>query len=233
MGSSTVIGYQRWDSLLFLHWAVPPQSLRGLIHPRLELDTFDAKAWISATPFTVEGARPRFVPPLPLLSRFHELNARTYVKLEGEPGIWFFSLDAASSLASAIARASLHLPYCPARMHRSQRGMHFHFDADRVLPNLERGLFSADWEVDPDEHTARPGTLEHFLAERYVLFSPAAGDKLWRGPVRHRAWPLHEVRELRLEQRLDEADGLPPLGDPTLAQWSPGVDVEFLPFSRV
>src|SRR5687767_11872085 len=91
-----VIGYQRWRDLLFLHWPVPREALRPLVDERLDLDLADGTAWVSLTPFTLEGARLRTLPPLPLLRRFHELNCRTYVRYEdADPGIWFFSLDAA------------------------------------------------------------------------------------------------------------------------------------------
>src|SRR5881394_718396 len=86
--------HQSWGSLLFIHWAVPGTVLRPFIPDRLEIDTFDDTAWLAITPFTLWNVRPTFVPPLPWFSNFHELNLRTYVYLDGVPGVWFFSLDA-------------------------------------------------------------------------------------------------------------------------------------------
>jgi len=233
-GAGPVIGFQRWDSLLFLHWCVPVSALRPLVPRRLGIDTFAGNAYLSMTPFTVVGARVRFLPRVPGVSTFHELNARTYVRLEGgEPGIWFFSLDAASAVAAALARATLRLPYFPARISRSAAGDELRFTSERRPRALLRGSFSASWRIDGSARTAAPGTLEHFLVERYQLFSRAIAGKLWRGPVTHLPWPLQRVRDLRLEQTVDEADGLPKLGEPDLAQYSEGVDVEFLPFVLV
>src|SRR4051812_6401634 len=108
--SAPVIGFQRWDKLLFLHWELPPESLRPLVPSRLDLDTFEGRAFVSVPPFAVRGGRVRGAPPVPGLSDFHEINVRTYVHLGGEdPAVWFFSLDAASAVAAAIARASLRL----------------------------------------------------------------------------------------------------------------------------
>ena len=118
-----VIGYQRWDRLLFLHFEVPEEALRALVPPRLELDTYQRRAFVSLTPFTVCDARLRGMPMLPGISRFHELNVRTYVRRGDDRGVWFFSLDAASPAAAAIASASLRLPYCYARMRRSDDGV--------------------------------------------------------------------------------------------------------------
>src|SRR5690349_17005114 len=106
----TVVGYQRWADLLFLHWKVPVERLRPLIPERLAIDTFEGEAYVSATPFTVEGARLRGLPHLPGVTRFHETNLRTYVRLGEVAGVWFFSLEAASPLAVAGARM-MRLPY--------------------------------------------------------------------------------------------------------------------------
>jgi uncharacterized protein YqjF (DUF2071 family) len=224
-----LIGYQRWDKLLFLHWEVPESALRPLVHRRLELDTFEGRAFVSITPFTVRGARLRGLPPLPPLADFDEINVRTYVRLGGaDPAVWFFSLDAASGLAAAIARASLRLPYCYARTSRGSSGSQMHYRATRVVPPA-RATLSATWTVAGESTRASPGTLEHFLAERYLLFSRALGDRLFRLQVHHPPWPLRRADGVDVRQTLDTADGLPPLAGPPLAQYSDGVDVEFFP----
>ncbi len=81
------IMYQSWGKLLFLHWPVTVESLRPLIPKPLVVDTFDGTAWIGITPFTMWDVRPVFLPSLPFLSESHELNVRTYVHLDGVPGI--------------------------------------------------------------------------------------------------------------------------------------------------
>src|SRR3954469_19994185 len=115
--SRVIVGFQEWRDLLFLHWRVPAAELRPLVHPRLAIDEHGGSAWVSMTPFTLRRGRLRGLPPLP---DFHELNFRTYVTLNGVRGIWFFSLDAANSLAVAGARLSARLPYFPARMERGE-----------------------------------------------------------------------------------------------------------------
>ena len=223
-----VIGFQRWDRLLFLHFEVPEEALRARVPPRLEIDTFDGRAFVSVTPFTVASARLRGIPPLPGIAQFHELNVRTYVRKGEDRGVWFFSLDAASAAAVAIARATLRLPYCYAGMHRSEdRGL-FRYDSVRVLPPPQ-ATFSGSWSVTGGAAPAEPGTLSHFLCERYVLFSRAFGSKLFRLRVRHAPWPLRPVEDVRFAETLAQADALPPLGAPVLSQYSDGVDVDFFP----
>ena len=106
----------QWHDLLFMHWPLRPAMLRPLIPPPLQLDTFDGDAWIGVIPFHMTGVRPHGVPALPWASAFAELNVRTYVTLGGKPGVWFFSLDAASPFAVRAARLAFHLPYYDARM---------------------------------------------------------------------------------------------------------------------
>jgi uncharacterized protein YqjF (DUF2071 family) len=224
------IGFQRWDSLLFVHHVVPASQLRPLIPPRLQLDTFGDQAYVTLAPFTVAGARLYPLPALPGLTTFHELNVRTYVRLSGvDPGVWFFSLDAASPLAVALARASIRLPYFFADITRERHGDLFRFRCRRRPPGARGGFLEASWQARGEPRSATPGTLEHFLVERYFLYSRALGDKLWRGQVIHPPWPLRSVESLDLRQTLDRADHLPPLGPPALAHHSDGVDVEFLP----
>jgi uncharacterized protein YqjF (DUF2071 family) len=102
---------QSWHDLLFMHWALPPSALRKFVPEQLELDLWDQKAWVAVVPFWMSGVRARGVPAIPGLSCFPELNVRTYVKYGGKPGVYFFSLDAASMPAVRAARAWYHLPY--------------------------------------------------------------------------------------------------------------------------
>src|SRR5215204_5503472 len=126
------IMYQSWGDLLFMHWPVPAQSLRPLIPEPLAIDTHDGVAWIGITPFTMWGIRPVFAPALPRLSESHELNVRTYVHLDGVPGVWFFSLDASNTIAVLGARLAFHLPYFKAHMRLERRGRAICFTSRRT-----------------------------------------------------------------------------------------------------
>src|SRR6185436_4929392 len=97
-----------WEDLLFMHWAIPPELLSPLLPPGLTLDLFASEAWLGVVPFRMTGVRTRFTPGMPGLSRFPELNVRTYVVRDGVPGVWFFSLDAANPVAVRGARQFFH-----------------------------------------------------------------------------------------------------------------------------
>ena len=90
---------QKWHDLLFAHWPRAPDKIRPLVPQELELDLRDGSAWFAVAPFWMSGIRARLAPPLPFFSKFCELNVRTYVRYKGVPGVYFFSLDAASLLS--------------------------------------------------------------------------------------------------------------------------------------
>ena len=223
------IMYQSWGKLLFMHWQIPIELLRRHIPERLAIDTFDGMAWISVTPFTVWGARPVYTPPLPWLSRFHEINVRTYVHYEGVPGVWFFSLDANSAVTVMGARTLFGLPYRHASITLEDRSGTIVYSVKRTnADNVPRAEFQANWSIGEDRPSAEAGSLEFFLVERYCLYT-APGNRLYRCRIYHEPWPLQEVRLLSFRSTMVEADGLPtPAGEPLLHHGGP-VHVEVWP----
>jgi hypothetical protein len=229
-GSSVM--YQSWDDLLFLHWEVPAELLRKHVPEGLEVDTFEGRAFVGVTPFTLSGVRPVFVPPVPFLSEFHEINVRTYVHAGGVPGVWFFSLDANSVAAVTGARAFFRLPYFSARIERDAEGATTRYSSGRDDSNGAPAAFEAVWDAGADQPEAEPGTLDFFLVERYCLYT-ADGGKLYRARIHHRPWPLHDVRLRSYRSTMVEAAGLGrPAGEPLVHHGGP-VDVEVWPLEEV
>lgn len=179
-----------WHDLLFMHWPVPQDWFRPLIPPALRLDTFDGSAWLGVVPFRMSGVRPRFLPAVPPLSDFPELNLRTYVTAAGKPGIWFFSLDAHNPVAVRLARATFSLPYYDAKMSCRVSGDEIHYRSVRTHRNAPETRFEARYKPAGEPFDSRPGTLEDFLTERYCLYAADKRGRVRRGDVHHRMWPL-------------------------------------------
>jgi len=214
---------QVWRHLAFLHWPVDAGAVARLLPPGLEVDTYGGAAYVGIVPFTI----PRTFPPL--LRRFHEVNVRTYVHRRGcDPGVWFFSLDAASRLAVAGARLAYHLPYFHAEIvmkvevgpggewvaYAARRS------ARRAVPPRLACRYAPTGPVAP----ARPGTLELFLVERYLLYA-WDGRRLRAARVAHAPYPLQTATAEDVAETLTTAAGLPRPDAPPLAHYAREVDV--------
>jgi uncharacterized protein YqjF (DUF2071 family) len=179
---------QTWEDLLFAHWQVPAAEVRRHVPHQLEVDEHDGSAWLGITPFRLSGLRARGTFPLPYVSTFLELNVRTYVVADDKPGIWFFSLDAASAVAVEAARRTYRLPYFRARMSAERRGDEVAYECVRTE---EPGrAFSAVYAPTGPVFHAAPGSLEWFLCERYCLYTTDRRGQLYRAEIHHAPWPL-------------------------------------------
>jgi uncharacterized protein YqjF (DUF2071 family) len=180
---------QTWHDLLFAHWPVPIASMRPLIPAQLTLDTFDGQCWVGVVPFHMTGIHHRRLPPLPGLSRFAELNVRTYVTDGVKSGVYFFSLDAANLAAVCAARAFYHLPYFYAAMKTEERDGTIHYSSRRCGARVE---FRAAYRPSAPAQLAHKGSIEHWLTERYCLYTTHRGS-LYRGEIHHQPWPLQSA----------------------------------------
>lgn len=224
-----VVMRPQWRNLLFLHWEFEPSVVQRLLPEGLELDLFEGRAYVGLVPFEMAEVRPHFVPNLGKFGHFHsrfpELNVRTYVVRDGIPGVWFFSLDAASSLAVIAARLWFRLPYFKARMRVRQTKDGFDTWSKRLWPTPSEATCRVRWAPVGTEKQAEPNSLEEFLVERYVLYSKR-GEQLFRGRVFHEPYAIHEAHLQSLRESCLRVAGFErPAGAPHVL-FSRGVDVE-------
>lgn len=186
--------FQSWQDLLFAHWPIPASQMAKLLPPGLRLDTYAGEAWVTVVPFRMAGVRPRSLPAAPWLSSFPELNVRTYVKSgsaeESRPGVFFFSLDAASPLAVALARRLYHLPYFRAQMSCRSKDDEIHYHSRRAHRGAAEADLRAVYRPTGPVYQAVPDSLEQWLIERYCLYSVDRSGRVYRGEVHHAPWPL-------------------------------------------
>lgn len=215
---------QTWNDLLFAHWAVSPEYLRPMVPRELELDTFEARCWIAVTPFYMTGVTVRGVPPIPGFSHSPELNVRTYVTVNGKPGVYFFSLDIFNIFACAGARMLYGLPYFYAYMGYAWHSNWVEYfcgrvDHDRADPRFHGNVapdaallrtpaeFRGRYRPTSDVFYAQPGTIEHFLTERYCLYVVEHG-RVQRGEIHHLPWPLQRAEAQIEANTMALADGI-------------------------
>jgi uncharacterized protein len=207
---------QTWYDLLFAHWALAPEALRPLIPEPLELDLRDGLAWLGITPFVVGGLRLRGTPPLPWISRFPELNVRTYVEYGGRPGIYFFSLDAARRAAVAAARRAYRLPYFHAAMSAHREGPTVLYDSRRLDASGPATEFRARYGPAGPRLPIDDGSLERWLAERYCLYVVDERQRPLRGEIHHSPWPLQRATATIEVNSMAHPLGLELASDPLL-----------------
>jgi uncharacterized protein len=217
--------HMRWCDLLFAHWAVDAAVLRSLIPAGLELDLFDGRAYVGAVPFRMEEVTPRRLPALPGIHAFPELNLRTYVKLRGKGGVWFFSLDAGQRLAVRLARRFFHLPYFDAQFEIRRTAEVIECSAIRNDRGAPGAMFQAKYFPVGAAYRSAPGTLESWLTERYCLYAADRHGQLYRGEIDHEQWPLqHAAAEVHVNT-LGEPFGIEMKGQPQTLHFARSLDV--------
>ena len=190
---------QEWHDLLFAHWAVPVDILRPLIPGALKIETFDGSAWLGVVPFRMSGVRMRGTPAIPGFSRFPELNVRTYVVRDGNPGVWFFSLDAANAVAVWGARTLFHLPYFLAAMICAEDAGWIRYESRRKDRRGSPAAMRAHYRAIGDVFHAQPGSIEHFLVERYCSYTADEKGRIIRCEIHHLPWPL-QLAEAEIQE---------------------------------
>jgi hypothetical protein len=212
-----LVGLAEVDQL-FLSWPLAPTALADRIPAPLALDTFEGRAWITLVAFRMERLHLRGLPPMPGLSCFAEVGCLTQVRLGDARGVWFFRLDAATRLGAAVGRRLFALPY-----HYSAVSLHaeaewrFFQSVGQSARSAVRPELRVRYRPTGPEHEARPGTLAHFVAERFVMFSGRDAGALLRSV---QARPPHRIRacEIVLERNtLHAALGLPERADEPVA----------------
>ncbi len=200
-----------WRDLLFLHYRVDADQLRALIPEPLEIDTYDGSAWLGIVPFRMTGVAPRWVPSIPGFSSFPELNVRTYVTVDGKPGVWFFSLDATNPLAVRVARRWFHLNYLDAQIKfrdccQSCTGTWFCYHSQRTHQGEPGAELKCEYRPIGEPFRAGVGSLEEFLTARYCMYSADGQGLVYRGEIDHEPWELREAQAIVTTNTM--ADGL-------------------------
>ena len=236
---SATAGYQNWRHLVFLHWRVESEQLQALLPSGLTVETFDGSAWLALVPFAMERVRPWWSPPVPGISWFLETNLRTYVRHDsGLSAVWFFSLDANSHIAVTAARTFWNLNYIHCRMQLDQQSgagtMKFSGQRSRDASHM----YSVEVErrISNDSlATAKAGSLEEFLLERYTLLTPSRRGGFHVGKVIHEPYQFSEPNEWECSQTY--TTGLFGSSEterpPDHVLYSPGVDVRVTPLQPV
>ena len=212
---------QQWQDLAYIHWRYPIEEIQALLPAGIEVDTFDGSAWVGLIPFSMRNIGLPRLPAVPYFGSFPEVNVRTYVRRNGVPGVWFFSLDVNRFLPALVARVSYFLPYCWGKASNKRTDTTLETEVRRRWPSRA----STSIRVSIGDPIESPDELSVFLSARWGLYSRGIGKGVRYAPVDHETWPLWTAKLESLNDTLLTAAGLSaPIGDPHV-MFSPGVSV--------
>jgi uncharacterized protein YqjF (DUF2071 family) len=185
---------QSWNDLLFAHFAIDPATLRQLVPDALTLDLYDGVAWLTVSPCCTSHLRPSGIPPLPAFSFFPQVSLRTYVTLQGKPGVYYFSVDAANLSVVWFARAFFRMPYWHSAIQISGATIHAqHSEEGSIRFHSSRinspAVIDLAYAPEGNPERARRWSLDEFLTERYCVYSWNR-RVYYRTEVHHQPWLL-------------------------------------------
>ncbi|MFC6942650.1 YqjF family protein [Salinirubellus sp. GCM10025818] len=170
---------------------------------------------------------------------FPQLNFRTYVTMDDEPGVYFLSLDSGRRAPAAVGRRAFGLPFHHARMRMTRRGDEITFQSQRDGDHSSQAVFQARYRPTGEPYQAAPGTLEAHCVEHFRYYLPAPEDRranvlrafgseqneMYVGTIEREPWELRPATATIRRNTLFEAAGLPtPTMDPVI-QFSPGFEM--------
>jgi uncharacterized protein YqjF (DUF2071 family) len=208
---------QTWNDLLLLHWPVPSAAIRPLIPPALNLHRFDGTAWVGLSAFWIHGQQIRSLPWL-RRTEYPALSVHTFVIRNGKPGLWFLTLGGGSRMDVWLGRHLLRLPFTPLGITVDRSVARVHHRAVRP----DGAVFEAHYSPIGEVVSPVPGTLAHWLTERYAIYSVGSGNRLFCSEVHHMRWPIQPV-----SASVKRNDLLPPgaQGSPASVFYTPRVEL--------
>ncbi|MBU6153269.1 MAG: DUF2071 domain-containing protein [Bdellovibrionales bacterium] len=214
---------QRWSHAAFLNWKVPESTLQAQVP--FPLDLHEGQAVLSLVPFYMDQIRFRGLPRVPFFSSLWELNLRTYVRVNGVPGIYFFTLETPHRLGNFIARTFFDLPYRKARITAKVGENDYRFQAIGRLADQSNYDLALELETGSAIST---DPFQTWITERYHLFIKKGGLTI-RGDVQHEPWQTSLVSVRKLQGGISILPALPPLpelapcflGEPLRVRFSP------------
>ncbi|RQG94097.1 YqjF family protein [Natrarchaeobius chitinivorans] len=221
-----------WRRLLFENWPVDPETVAAHVPDGLSVDEYDGAAWLSVVPFTNVAVRPDGVPKR-FGIRLPEINLRTYVTRDGDPAVYFFSLDAQGVASVLGARLFHHLPYYYARISLEWRAGRTQFSSRRLHPGARPAEYEATYWPTGEPISAPEDPLARFLVERYRFYTEAPDGTVRYTDVEHEPWTLYPAAAEVETNTVLSANGFDvPTAEPVY-YYSPGLEVRASTSERV
>ncbi|WCL51022.1 DUF2071 domain-containing protein [Leptospira sp. GIMC2001] len=204
--------YQEWNNAIFLHYKVEDNLLRKFIPKNLDLDYFNNETWISVVAFTMNKIHIRNTFQIRPISNFHEVNLRTYVKMDEKQGVYFLSIEAEKIIPTILANMMSGLPYKHSNISRNPDS--FRLTGKRSEINIKYNISGKK----------NPTKLDQWLTERYCLYKNH-NENLNRLEIHHKPWELMSINITGLNIKYNEFRHWVDFNKPFCSHFSPGVKV--------
>ena len=224
---------QTWKNVFFAHWPILPERLRSSIPSSLDIDTYQQMAWLGVVIFEIEGIYFRGLSPISVVFRFPEVNLRTYVQHKGKPGVFFLSLDVGNWASLAISKRWYHLPYCKAKISYRKEGNTFHCQSVRNGNSNNPITFKGSFTTDLRSYFPEEGTIDHWLTERYCLYSLDRKGNIYCGDIHHKPWSLQKAQAVLSNNTLPAPFGIDISEDEPILHFSKGLDALFWNIKKI
>lgn len=185
-----------WNDLLFINFSIAPERIQQRLPPGMQVDTFQGMAYVSIVPMTLQQFSVKGLPPV-FKKKFLECNVRTYVTVNQEPGIYFFSLDANSLPEVLGARWLFNLNYRFRRMRFLAQHQKYSFTILSGLTRSSQTQIHA--KIGPEVES--PDALLQFCTNRNTYFVNRR-KRLYKGYVMHEPWAFNAITQFKLETTL-------------------------------
>lgn len=186
------VGQQEWGDVLFMHWSVPYEILKPYVPAPFTLETYDGESWVTVILLQAKHSRFRGMPTMMSYPPFLQMNVRTYIQFDGEPGIYFFSVDVNSLLTVAAAKGLLQLPCQFAEMELEEDKDQLSFNSKRIKSDHSSSSITVNYRPLTQEISNQQGTLPYWLTERYCFWM-IKENRIIKGPLTHAPWKLSDV----------------------------------------
>jgi uncharacterized protein len=186
-----------WMRALFIHYEVDAAGLQREVP--YELDLHRGRAYVSLVAFEMVNLRLRSGRPwsgvvtAPIATHGF-LNVRTYVRHNGEPGIYFLTEWLPNRLSVLLGPLTFGLPYRFGQLdyrHDHDRGM---LDGNVSASGLHLS-WTSRLDLPLKLQRSAPGSLDEFLLERYIAFTSGGMRKMsfrvWHLPWRQQRTDVH------------------------------------------
>lgn len=218
---------QTWTDLLFANYPIKLEVLQKLVPNVLPLDSFNGMGWIGVVPFHMTDIRLRGLPSLPGTDQFHELNIRTYVTLDGKPGVYFFSLDAANWLAVWVAKTFYHLPYMYADLMLKHNGPIIDFESKRR--SGEDAKLVCNYRPISEPYHAAKGSFDEWMSARYCFYTLNNKGVPLRCDLLHQPWLLQHAEAEFSQHTILSNQGIQVESDQPILHFSKKMEVRTWP----